>query len=481
MTADGMPTRVDGAAQHPRRARMSIVTRTVLLTSAIAAIAVLVAGIVSYPLAHSAAEAQTRSDLGNLADLTATALDERAGGGRRGDLLPRGLLEALQARQITGYLVGPGAEPPPGVPQAAVDAVVAGQAVSVEGGPEGATLLIEGRPLTAGGGVLLVQPFTVVGVESSEAVKRIAVALLLGLLIAVPIGYWAARRLARPLRAARDAANQMTAGSRDVTLEPEGPIEIADIAESLNRLNSALVVSEGRQREFLLSVSHELRTPLTAVKGYAEALSDGVIEGSDVPRTGATVAAEAARLDRLVTDLLDLARLGAVDFHIEPVSVDLVEVGADAWEVWQTRGQSENVTVLTELPDEQLSIRTDPMRVRQIIDNLAENALRVSPPGSVMVLAIRAESAGAVVEVRDSGPGLSDDDRSVAFEPGALHERYRGVRPVGTGLGLALVGRLARGLGGSAEVKQAPEGGACFTVHLPIAPVGMPDEIASGA
>jgi two-component system sensor histidine kinase BaeS len=98
-----------------------------------------------------------------------------------------------------------------------------------------------------------------------------------------------------------------------------------------------------------------------------------------------------------------------------------------------------------------------------------------------MVLAIRAESAGAVVEVRDSGPGLSDDDRSVAFEPGALHERYRGVRPVGTGLGLALVGRLARGLGGSAEVKQAPEGGACFTVHLPIAPVGMPDEIASGA
>ncbi len=111
---------------------------------------------------------------------------------------------------------------------------------------------------------------------------------------------------------------------------------------------------------------------------------------------------------------------------------------------------------------------TDPMRVRQIIDNLAENALRVSPPGSVMVLAIRREGDWGVVEVRDSGPGLTDDDIAVAFEPGVLHERYRGVRPVGTGLGLALVGRLAHGLGGSAEAGRAAEGGARFTVRLPL-------------
>jgi two-component system sensor histidine kinase BaeS len=241
--------------------RMSIVTRTVLLTSAIAAIVVVVAGIVSYPLVRSAAETQTRTELANLADLTATALDERVGEGRdgngRGDgPLPRGLIEALQARQITGYLVYPGSEVPPGVPPSVVDAVLAGQSVSAEGTREDGEILIEGRPLAVGGGVILVQPFTVVGVEASDAVRRIAVALLLGLLIAVPIGFWAARRLTRPLRAARDAANEMAAGSREVTLTPEGPVEIADIAVSLNRLNTALVVSEGRQREFLLSVSH---------------------------------------------------------------------------------------------------------------------------------------------------------------------------------------------------------------------------------
>ena len=464
----------------PVSTRTSIVTRTVLLTSAIAAIVVVVAGIVSYPLVRSAAETQTRTELANLADLTATALDERVGAGRdgngRGDgPLPRGLIEALQARQITGYLVYPGAEVPPGVPPGVVDAVLAGESVSAEGQREDGEILIEGRPLAVGGGVILVQPFTVVGVEASDAVRRVAVALLLGLLIAVPIGFFAARRLTRPLRAARDAANEMAAGSREVTLRPEGPVEIADIAVSLNRLNAALVVSEGRQREFLLSVSHELRTPLTAVKGYAEALADGVIEGEDVPRTGATVAAEAARLDRLVTDLLDLARLGAVDFRMTPVRVDLTELGREASDVWRDRAASDGVDVRVEIPAESLLVDTDPIRVRQVIDNLAENALRVSPPGSVIVLAIRRDGPWAVVEVRDSGPGLTDDDMAVAFEPGALHERYRGVRPVGTGLGLALVGRLAAGLGGSAEVGAAPEGGARFTVRLPgtTAPAGV--------
>lgn len=456
------------AAPRARVRRMSIVTRTVLLTSAIAAIAVIVAGLVSYPLLRSAAESQTRGELVGLADLTATALEQGSGEGRgRGEPLPRSLIEALESREITGYIVTEGSALPPGVSQEVVSAVLAGQKVSSEAVTPSGSVLVEGRPLEGGGGLILEQPYTVVGGEATDGLKRIALALLLGLLFAVPIGVWAARRLTRPLRAARDAANEMAAGSRTVTLEPEGPMEIADIAESLNRLNSALVVSEGRQREFLLSVSHELRTPLTAVKGYAEALSDGVIAGDDVVRTGGIVAAEAARLDRLVSDLLDLARLGAVDFHVSPVEVDLVEIGEDAGAVWHDRAGPEGVSLVQEFSEQPVVVRTDPIRVRQIIDNLAENALRVSPPDSVMVLAVRREGPWGVVEVRDSGPGLTDDDVSVAFEPGVLHERYRGVRPVGTGLGLALVGKLAVGLGGSAQAGTSPEGGAMFTVRIP--------------
>jgi len=109
-----------------------------------------------------------------------------------------------------------------------------------------------------------------------------------------------------------------------------------------------------------------------------------------------------------------------------------------------------------------------------MVDNLAENALRVVPAGGVITMSGWAESPWGVVAVRDSGPGLSPEDCEVAFEPGILHERYRGLRPVGTGLGLALVGRLAAGMGGWARADSAPEGGAAFTVGVPLAaaPIG---------
>src|SRR5439155_3859091 len=108
-----------------------------------------------------------------------------------------------------------------------------------------------------------------------------------------------------------------------------------------------------------------------------------------------------------------------------------------------------------------------PGRVRQVVDGLCENALRVVPPGAPLVLAVGAAPGCAVVEVRDGGPGFTDDDLAVAFERGALYQRYPGVRQVGSGLGLALAARLVRRLGGTIEAGHAAEGGARFTVGLP--------------
>jgi two-component system OmpR family sensor kinase len=446
----------------------SLVTRTVVMTSAVAAIVVLVAGLVAYPLVRAAALTQTQATLARLTDLTAAALDRGPQPSGRGEILPRSLTEILLAEQVTGYVVVAGGESAPGMSPEETNALVAGRNFSKAGEIADGPVLIEGRPLATGGAVVLEQPISVVGGSAKAGVLRIAAALIIGLLIAIPIGYIVARRMTRPLREARDAANEMAAGSRDVRLTPRGPSEIAEIAVSLNHLSSALAVSEGRQRDFLLSVSHEFRTPLTAVKGYAEALADGVVPGDDVARTGATMGAEAERLDRLVSDLLDLARLGAVNFRMHPIETDLLEIGEEAAEVWRDRCTREQISFIAEFSGVPVPLTTDPMRLRQVIDNLAENALRVSPAGSVIVLAVRAEPGWAVVEVRDSGPGLTDDDIAVAFEPGVLHERYRGVRPVGTGLGLAMVGRLAAGLGGYAEAGEAREGGARFTVRLPV-------------
>ncbi|MBO0877654.1 MAG: HAMP domain-containing histidine kinase, partial [Pseudonocardia sp.] len=274
-------------------------------------------------------------------------------------------------------------------------------------------------------------------------------------------------------RRAAAAADRLASGDRNIEVRPEGPTEVARLAHSLNTLTSALHTSEARQREFLLSVSHELRTPLTAVKGYAEALADRVVTGDAAAEAGRTVLAESTRLERLVNDLLDLARSGTADFPIDIVPVNLTAIMTEAAEVWSTRCAESDVTLRTELPDMPHEAHTDPTRLRQIVDGLMENALRVTPAGAPIVLAMRRDPDNAkdlLVEVRDGGPGLTPEDRAVAFQRFALYQRYRGVRQVGTGLGLALVHTLATRIGATASADAAPEGGASFRIRLPATP-----------
>ncbi len=137
--------------------------------------------------------------------------------------------------------------------------------------------------------------------------------------------------------------------------------------------------------------------------------------------------------------------------------------------MWAGRCAAAGVVFRLEAPDAPIVSVTDAARVRQVLDGLFDNALRVTPSGAPIVLAARIEPGQAVVEVRDGGPGLSDADLPVAFDHGVLYERYRGVRQVGTGLGLAIVRGLVARLGGHVEAGHANEGGARFTVRLPLA------------
>ena len=445
--------------------RPGILPRIVLLTSAVAAIAVLVAGIVSFPLVRSNAQELAVDNLARLADVTATAIRVERGGQY---VLPPRVASVLQSEQVTAYVIAAGASNLPiGVTPRDVETITKGGSFTTTLDTASGSLLVVGRPFEPGTGVVLVQPSDVAGSSAGDVLARLAVALLIGLAIAIVVAVLAARRITRPLRTAAEAANRLGGGERGVVVQPEGPAEVANIAESLNRLSAALAVSEGRQREFLLSVSHELRTPITSIRGYAEALADGLVEPAGVERTGAVMAAEAQRLDRLVSDLLDLARLRADDFRVSPVSLDLAQAARDAARVWADRCERDGVAFRAEIPATPVVVLADPLRLRQIVDNLAENALRVTPSGGEIVLAVRPDAGGGELEIRDSGPGLSTEDLEVAFEPGILHERYRGLRPVGTGLGLALVGRLAARMGGWASAGNAPEGGASFTVGMP--------------
>ncbi len=456
--------------------RRTLAFRVALVTTVVAVVTVVVAGLVSYSLVRSAALGQARR---SLAALATTVAVQRAESGEV--LRLHRQVRFLTAEKIrlaaitrTGVVVGDPLARQILTPEDRAT-VLSGRDLSVTRRVSGGTVLVEARP-TGPGGVVLVQRQNDAAGLAAPVLRRTLLALLIGLVVAVIAGLLLARRLARPLQKAAGAAHDLAAGARDVRLVPEGPAEVAEVAESLNSLATALQRSEGRQREFLLSVSHELRTPLTAISGFAEALADGVTAGPDVAPVGATMLGEARRLERLVSDLLDLARLGAEDFRIDLARVDLTDLVRHAGAVWQARCQSEGVRFLLQVPDHQVVTTTDPTRVRQIIDGLAENALRVTPPGAPVVLALAVDSGTAVLALRDGGPGLTEQDLSVAFERSVLYDRYRGVRRVGTGVGLALVHGLTTRLGGSAQAGRAPEGGASFVVRLPLRPIPPPGD-----
>jgi len=424
-----------------------------------------VAAAVSYPLARDAATQEALSSLDQVSNATAIAIEQRPAGST--DVLPTRLTAQLRSQDVSVYYVSAGAGVPSFLTTAEGAALSRGESVSGVRRTDGGDVLFSARPLASGAVVVLVEPETVSFNVAIKTITRFFIALAIGVAIAILFGLLLARRLTRPLRRVADAANRLGEGDRDVVLPAEGPREIADLALAMNGLSSALAQSEGRQRDFLLSVSHELRTPLTTIRGYSEALADGIVPPELVAKTGVTLQSESNRLDRLVSDLLELARLDAQDFPISAAPVDFRALGQEACAVWSDRCLAEELVFSSETPVQELSGVTDATRVRQIIDNLCANALRVTPAEQMIVLAIRPEGENMIViEVRDSGPGLTEDDCRVAFEPAELYSRYRGIRTVGSGVGLALVGRLARRLGGSAHAGTAAEGGARFTILI---------------
>jgi two-component system sensor histidine kinase BaeS len=440
------------------------------VTCAVAALAVLLSGAVAAGVIRGSYDARARETLQQEAALFAELV-------ARPDTAPtttaRRDLRRVLARTGVQVVRVPAAGSPtpaagvPALPGDLVQAAQGGTAVSAVRTLAGARYLVEEQPASARGAVVLLQRASDARGVDRTVLRRFALALAMGLLAGVALGAGLARRLARPLVAAAGQARALAGGQRDVRLTPAGPREVTELAVDLNALAAALADSEGRQREFLLSVSHELRTPLTAVRGFAEALADGVTTGDDARAAGIVVGREAARLQRLVDDLLDLARLRADSFRLELADGDLTALLQDTAGAWRRRCADVGVPLLVDAPAGPVVVRTDAARVRQVLDGLAENALRLLPAGRPLVLALHAEPGAAVLAVRDGGPGLTDDDLDVAFSRGVLHERYREVRPAGSGLGLALVEGLVSRLGGTVTAGHAPEGGAAFTVRLP--------------
>jgi two-component system sensor histidine kinase BaeS len=283
-------------------------------------------------------------------------------------------------------------------------------------------------------------------------------AALAGAALAATLSFLIARSITTPIRRVAAATRAFATNERHEPLPVEGTREIASLAAAFNDMSQQLTASREAERNFLLSVSHELKTPLTAIRGYAEAVQDGAF---DPQAAAATVASEARRLERLVHDLLDLARMHRTDFSVLNTDIDLAEVVDDVVRRYQQQAETFEVSLVA-AGDTRAPAVGDADRVLQVASNLVENALRLTPPGGE----VRVVAAPGILRVEDTGPGLAENDTEHAFERFYLYERYGRERPVGTGLGLAIVKELTLAMGGSVDVESRPGRLTVFTVRL---------------
>ncbi len=291
----------------------------------------------------------------------------------------------------------------------------------------------------------------------------LALAALLGALLAALVALLLARAVARPVTRVAAASRRLAEGESPDPLPIEGSTELRQLSTAFNELSDELHRAQDAERAFLLSVSHELKTPLTAIRGHAEGLSDGVIASE---RAGEVIERETQRLERLIRDLLDLARLRRRSFDVTLVPVDLGEIAAEALSRHNHQALDYGVDLEVRVEPRSGAI-ADSGRILQALSNLVENAIRCTPRGGTVEIV----AAPGRIAVVDDGPGLAADDLARAFERFYLWDRYGADRPVGTGLGLAIVAELATAMNGRVTVESEPGRGSVFGLELDPAPV----------
>jgi signal transduction histidine kinase len=290
----------------------------------------------------------------------------------------------------------------------------------------------------------------------------------LALVLALFIAFWMARWVADPLQRVVNATQEFSGGETR-TLPLQGPQEVKELVGAFNQMTTRVQTVQQAQREFVANVSHELKTPLTSIQGFSQAILDGTAASPEEQKQAAQVIfSEAARMHRMVLDLLDLARLDAGIADLKRVAVDLSALLNAVGQRFapQARGAGVHMEIRADgLP----VIIGDGDRLAQVFNNLVDNALKFTPPnGQLLVTAV---ALGEAVEIRvaDSGAGISQQALPHIYDRFYQADSSRqGGKKHGAGLGLAIVREIVRAHGGKISVRSTVGQGSEFTVRLPL-------------
>jgi signal transduction histidine kinase len=341
------------------------------------------------------------------------------------------------------------------------------------GGSERAEVAV---PLDSTTVVLLSAPLKDALANVSLVRRTLIAAGFASLALSLLVGTLAAWRFTRRIRSLEDAAGRIAAGDFDQPVVDPIEDEVGQLAQAFDAMRLRLAHLDHARREFIANASHELRTPLFSLGGFLELLAGEDLDERERRDFVEEMSAQVERLTKLATDLLDLSRLDAGQLAVGKNDVDVAAVARTVAEEVRALAESSGHAIRVDA-DEPVLALGDEQRIQQIARNLVENALRHTPAGTNVVIAVAWEDGEAILSVRDDGPGVPERDQEHLFD---RFYRADGGKASGSGLGLAIAKELALRMDGRLELRSVA-GETVFTLALPLSETPISREIESVA
>jgi signal transduction histidine kinase len=287
---------------------------------------------------------------------------------------------------------------------------------------------------------------------------------LVGMVIAFVLAFVISRNIARSLQRLAQGAAAVAEGHYDQTIPTTGPPEIRAVAAAFNHMSGEVQATQQAQQDFMANVSHDLKTPLTSIQGYAQAIMDGA--ASDPVQAANVIYDEAGRLNRMVVELTDLARLEAGRLSMKMAAIDMGQVTAAVGQRLSVVAREKGIMLHVQA-SAMPPIAGDGDRLVQVLTNLVSNAIKYTPEGGQVWVKTQVNNGGVEVSVKDTGMGIAPQDLPRIFERFYQVDRARGPAR-GTGLGLAITHEIVQAHGGKLTVSSpGVNQGSTFTVWLP--------------
>ncbi|TCL58636.1 signal transduction histidine kinase [Hydrogenispora ethanolica] len=289
-----------------------------------------------------------------------------------------------------------------------------------------------------------------------------------GLTVALLLGVLLARKITRSIADIAAAAAGFAAGDYQRRTRTTGPDELGQLGRNFNAMAEAIVHHQKSQSEFFTHVSHDLKTPLSCIKATTEALLDGIAATPrELQRYLQNILRESDHMSRLVHELLETARLEAGQIAVRAEPVDLEALLKREAEKLEALIKEKQLALTIRIGAARRRVLADPSRLEQVLDNLLSNAIRYSPPGAPIEIAVLEDEPMVQINIRDHGEGIAEAELPLIWERFYRTDKSRGSDTGGSGLGLFICRGLVEAMGGSVNVQSAKGKGSVFMLRLP--------------